>query len=647
MFLKKGFLFFSLLFLLVSCAGVKVLGPKIDLYSELFLKNINEIKSHYREGNKELALGELKKIDEAHLNGPEKALKRNLMGVIYFSMEQFEQAIFHFELALSSSQEDEFLLNQLYLNLGSSYFKLEKFEKAFEVLAKAKFENMRENEFMKYHKLNFKLAQDLGKRSAAVTSLLWMLERKKGLNDLKSDPYFEILYSEFIRLSASERQAILDPFIGKKFSAFYKMFYIHAEKLYYEGEREKAQDLLEWMEKEFVEDKEIVNVVHGFLFRINNYSRIIQENIGLILPLSGGKKKFGERALMGVETAFALSKEKKDSLKLLIKDSQGSGALGAYRVKELVEKNSVSVIIGGLFSGEAEREYLEAKKYGVLFISLSQVFLPKEKKDHLILEIPGSVESQIEKIFSPEFLSLFGKRAAILYPKDPRGESYLDAFWRYSELNDVQVNAMASFEKGQTDYRAVVKSLLGLDLARERKEEFDIYDEIYSLEKSRNIRRIQVLPPQVDFDWIFIPSYPRESLQILPAFTYFDAHKVKFIGGPSWRNTSIAQKGSKYGRVYFIGDNVESYNENFIGDFVSRNKRKPKIVEVMAFDAFKIAQSFLSQGDFSKRDEFDQKIRETKSIKASTGKWNYLKGVWIKDMAPMSVRSGRVEKISL
>lgn len=638
------------LFIFCACSGVRVLNSKNeDFYSKEFIREISAIKILYQQGEREKALDQLKNIPHDSLSDSEKALKRNLIGVIYFSIGNFEQAIYNFELGLSIPTDDKSLEGQLQLNLASTYYKLKKYQKAYDSLKVIDFHQLRTNESEKYHKLKYRLAKKLEYYLEGMSSLMWMLESRKSLQDLKGNPYFEILFSDFIKLSIDDREKLLDPFIGKKFFAFSYLFYIHAEKLYYNGGRDKAKDYLEWMRDEFSDSVEIVKLVESFIFRINNYSKIRQNEIGIVLPLSGLKKKFGERALFGIDTAIndQSIKDLKRKFRAQIRDSRGSGAVGAYRVRELVEKHYVSVIIGGLFSDEAKREYLEAKKYGVLFISLSQVFLPKEQKDHLLIEIPGSVESQIERIFSPEFLQKFGKKVAMIYPQGTRGDAYVNAFWRYSEMNNVQVTGLASFEKGQTDYRGPVREILGLKYPRERQVEYDLLSEIYSLESSKNVRRIQVLKPQVDFDWIFIPAYPREALQLLPSFNYFDANKMVFVGGPSWRSEMIAKESERYGSINFVGDNVEFYNSEFFASYLKRNKRRPKLVEMRSYDAFKIVENLLGKKVFENREKFDQSIRNKKTIQAMIGNWKYERGVWIKDMAAMRIKAKKIDKVAL
>src|SRR5690606_22997952 len=171
----------------------------------------------------------------------------------------------------------------------------------------------------------------------------------------------------------------------------------------------------------------------------------------------------------------------------------------------------------------------------------------------------------------------FGKRGAILYPQGDRGEAYLTEFWRRAGESNVTITGALSFKEKETDYREPVQKLLGLYFTRERQEELDLLSEVHALEKKKSIRRIQTLKPQIDFDWVFVPAYPDEALQLVPSFGYFDATGLNIIGTPSWRTQRLLQESSKFGKLYFVGDNVEQASQTFSETFVKRFNKAPKL----------------------------------------------------------------------
>lgn len=633
-----------------GCSGIRMLsGPsRSDLYSKDFLAKVEVIKTKYRRGQVALALKELQQIQEEGLRPTEKALRRNLIGVIYFGKENYEQAIFNFNQGLADASDDPSLTGQIKLNLGGSYYKLGMTEKAFEVMEGADYDRLAPVDLVKFHKLRYRLANELGKDDQAIDSLIWTLSNKGKISELRIDPLYEVLNNKFRKLDQSQKYRILERFEKRAPFVVGYLGYLEAEKVYYSGKKDDAKDLIRWIETNFSKYPEIATLVKNFTFKVENYARLDPLTIGVILPLSGEKKSFGERALFGIDASLRELKQRNPEIpqfKVIVKDSQGSGVVGAHQVKELVEKDFASVIIGGLFSLEATKEFEVAKRRGVFFISLSQIYMDKEDKDHLLLEVPGSIESQVNQLFSSNIIKRFGNRGAIVFPESKRGRAYVNEFWRKSNLLNVPVTGVYGYDTKASDYREPIKNLLGLKYPRARKEEYKVLEEIYSLEGSRSTRRIQTLKPIVDFDWVFVPAFPLEAVQIIPSFTYYDAFNVPIVGGPSWRSKRLSRESYKFKSIYFVGDDVEAVSSDLAQNFYNKYGTRLRLIELRSYDSMGIAMNILSQGQFNSRDELDMAIRGLGSIKGQTGSWNLVDGVWIKKLASLHIRNGKISEV--
>ncbi len=624
-------------------------GPKdmSHLYGDEYMQVINRVKEHYRLGHTKEAMADLKNLDEQQLNPSERAMRRNLIGVIHFAQKNFEQAIFNFDLALTTAHEDPGLVAQIQLNLASSHYKLGLLDRAYATLIAANPLALELSEAKKYHQLRFTLARELNKPEDAVNSMFAYLGNHQTLSELRADPIFEKLNSEFFNLEDRARLRLLEENSRPVTTAAAYMAYLESEKLYFNGQKDDAIAVINWSQRTFSEKNEVMELVNAFVFRMENYAKMDARSIGVVLPLSGDKAEFGKRVLLGLDQALkeinAGTSAEGRPFALHFKDSEGGGALGAHRVRDLIEKNMVSVIIGGLFSSEATKEYLEARKYGVFFVSLSQIYLPKEQKDHLLLEIPGSVESQMARIFSEQVLEGLGKKGAIIFPQGDRGEAYLNEFWRKARESEVEITGALSFKENETDFRIPVQKLLGLHFTRERQEELDLLSEIHALEKKRAVRRIQTLKPQIDFDWVFVPAYPREALQLIPSFAYYDAIDLNLIGGPSWRSQMLARESSKLGKLFFIGDDVEVISKSFAESFIARFKKAPRLIEMRSYDALKLSLKMLAGKGYQTRDEFNGAIRAQEELKGMTGSWKLVDGIWLKDMQTMMLHRGRIQ----
>ncbi len=635
--------------LIVSCSGITMISPgSEDLYSKEFMARVEIYKKQFGDGQKELALKNLKAMKEEGMQPSEKALRRNLMGVIHFSSEEYEQAIYQFNLALLSSSLDRKLTAQIHLNLASSYFKLGSSEKSLETLNKTEYRNLMGGESKKFHLLRLTLAKELAQSEAALDSAIWLLKDHGDLMSLKGNKYYGDLVNQYFSLDESKRMRIVQKYSEDKFFVAGYLSYLETQHLITLGRNEEATSLVEWIKDNFEENQEILNILSVFKEEFKDVSMVNQATIGVVLPLSGKKKDFGTRALTGIDFALRKIKEKSGvEIKLLVRDSKGSAVLGKKIIRELIEKNKVSVIIGGLFSTEALSEYEEARKYRTLFISLSQVYIEKSLKDHLLLEVPGSVESQLSLLFSDDFLNYFGKDSAIIFPDSERGRAYLEEYWQLAQQKDVKVRTVSSYDKNKTDQTDTIKKVLGLKFKRERQEELELLQEVHKLEGRTSIRRIQTLKPEVDFDWVFIPAFPNEAMQIIPSFGYYDAFNIPIIGGPSWRSRALSRQSRKHGKLYFIDSKIPSSSSEFMTDYTNLYGAAPSLIEILGYDGMTLASEVGKLGQFEQRSELDKALAENEFLNGATGTYSKSGRLWLKNMNVMTLYRGNAKRLDM
>ena len=281
-----------------------------------------------------------------------------------------------------------------------------------------------------------------------------------------------------------------------------------------------------------------------------------------------------------------------------------------------------------------------------MYISLSKVLLPKEEKNHLLIEVPGSIESQVSLLFSEKMMEKIGKRPAILYPRNDIGEAYANEFWRQSKKNNLDITGLLSFDINQTDYRDTVKNILGIKFTREREEELSIVKDISQLESKRSIKRLQNLQPQVDFDWVFVPALPREAVQLLPNFNYFDAFNLNYVGVPSWRSELMSNEGYRYGNVFFMDESMGNNETPFTKKFFAKFKKQPNFVETIAYDSLKILTDVIGEDDsYQTRKDLDLALIRKANLKSESGTWKLKDDIWIKDMNTFRIRREGIDQV--
>ena len=651
--MKNFRLYLLITIFLVSCGGIQLIGNQnqSNNYRKEFLSKIQTIKTQYASGNAQKAITSLNSMNDSLLWPAEKAFKYNLIGVLFFSEGKIEESISSFDTALATSDVDDSLTSQIYLNMASSYYKLDFKEKSYSMLMLSDYRYLKKKEAKNYHFLHYKLAKSKGKEDEVNQALVRYLGTLENINEIRSNGHFQPLLESFLKMTSNERADFVRKFDDEKTLVVAYLAYLNAEKIYYEGDKSKTKDYLDWIADTYSKYNEVIEMIKNFSFRLDTDEKIDPYSVGVVLPLTGKKANFGQRALFGIDSALKSinrrrAKEKLTPIKIYVKDSQGSGAVGGHVIKELIDNKHIAAVIGGLFSSEAYQEYLESKQKGVFFVSLSSVDMPKISKDYLLLEIRGSIESQINQIFSDQTLNTLGRKAAILYPSSKRGQSHLDEFWRKATLANVEVVGVQEYSEDSKDFREPVKQLLGLSFSRGRQEEREILSEIYSLEDKSSVKRIQVLGPQVDFDWLYLPSFPEQARLIVPSFSYFDAFKVNFIGDPSWGESSqLMQESFKFENLFYVGGELNEVNTSFYKEFIKIYKRKPKILEVLSYDSMKVVGDIISNKSYDTREEFDHGVKSISELEGMTGKWVQTDGLWLKNMQLMMLKKGEAKKV--
>lgn len=646
------YIYFVLITLLVSCGGIQMINRDTShLYSAKFLKDFDIAKKSFVDGNKEYAMRQLNLILDAKLRPAELATKNNLIGVISYSEQNYEQAIFQFNVALNSSGEDGQLNAQIRLNLASSYYKLGDLENTFKTLEATDSRYLINKDLENFHKLRYRVSKELDFQVVALESLLWLNSSTKSVDELKQKKYYGQLVTQYFIVDQVERVKMVQAFKEGKDLVCAYLSYLEVEQLINQGNKVKAQEMGDWIQSNYSMYPEVVALVSTRFENLKKYSKINMRSLGVVLPLTGDKSKFGKRALAGIDHAVRkynelnIGKPNFQPIQIKIFDSMGSAIVGKEKVREMIERENSSIIIGGLLKDEAKAEYEVARKYGAFFISLSQIYSGKNEKNHLLIEVPGSVESQVALLFSDKYLTKFGNKVSIIYPNTETGYSYVDSAWRMAEKSGAEIVSIQSFDHNQTDHRSTVAKVLGLYFTRERQEEYELLKEVHKLEGSTSIRRVQTLGPIVDFDWVLLPAAPNDALQLIPSFNYYDAFNVSLVGGPNWRSKRISREASKLGKLYFVDSEVPQGDSNFVSSFEGRYGQRPGVVEILGFESMSLAANILSLGNFASRDDLERTVVDAKKVAGITGSWRLEDDVWMKDMSLMSLYRGRLNKV--
>lgn len=320
-----------------------------------------------------------------------------------------------------------------------------------------------------------------------------------------------------------------------------------------------------------------------------------------------------------------------------IKDNQDNPVGGAFAVRKLAEKNQVSFIIGGLFPNEAISEYREARKYGIHFISLSPVYLPAKEKDEFLIEIAGSLESQLASLKESGLLEKFGNKVGIFFPNDSKGKYSAQVIWEQAKDFELEVRRVQPFNKDEVDFRIPVQKFLGNYFKRARKEEGAIWKGINANRKQAGRKKYAEIPPVIDFDWVFLPAFPQQVEVIIPLFSYFDAESLNYFGDPSWYSAKLARKNSRLGPLYFSGPELGEEHKQFVENFKTEYGKVPKLIESLGYEGMKAIGQALLISKSQNRASFSEFLKTSADLKGLSGNYIFKNGRWNKKLTTFKI----------
>ena len=627
------------LIFLCSCAGITTLD-KVDrtkLYNVQFLEKVTLINELISSRDLAAAESELMSMDEGSLSSNEISLKRYLLGRFYLESKDTEKAAFNFELALSGAGEDRVLVSQSYLGLAIGYYRLGIYDRSLENLTKLNNDDLSASEKLNSYNIGYQISkayqnQELYEQS--LTGLVSML----GESDFEKEPYYQELYSLLLGKSLDDQKELSLNYIGLEKLPMVKLAMTVAENLIYSGKSEDANNILEQVSNSQFNDS-FSNLIAQLRGKLTGDKKVAPLKIGVILPLTGKYKKYGVEALNGIQVAYEKHlREKK--YQLSIKDSKSSPIVSSFQANELFEKEKVGLIIGGLSSGEAKATYMELKNKQVLFISLAQVFLPRSEKGPYLIELPPSLESEVSALTDNSNLEIMGKNGAIIFPLDEAGTYYYNEI--SSKMSDEfnLINAV-NYDPKVKDFRDPVKSLLNLKHTKLRQHEFNLMKAYFDSDENSAVRRVQILAPEIDFDWVFIPSRPVEALQLVPSFNYYDAFNTLMIGPASWNGEKIRSLGRKNRKLHFMGEANPEKDIELLNAYRSYFGRNSNLISQRAMMTIGVANEVIPETVTFDRVEYLRGLFLGVRISYNENHWDLVNNIWIKKMSIYHLSRGK------
>lgn len=300
--------------------------------------------------------------------------------------------------------------------------------------------------------------------------------------------------------------------------------------------------------------------------------------IGVVLPLTGRFSRYGEAALDGISCGIGLYEPcplpENTAIQLVVKDSQGSAALAGQAVKELIENEKVTAIVGPLASAETELAALEAQNHNVPLIALAPKKIAAPAGDYVFQH----------SLFPETEVALVVRRAAkkglnrflLLYPKNKYGEQYRRLFTEEIEHSGRgKIAAELGYDPDLPEFSGTM-------------ERFIQRPAVDKVLQDGNGKRVG----------IFIPDSHFQVGRIARALDQLGLSGPTLVGTSRWFHPLLLRSPAKIleGAIIdtpFNNESPRNSTQNFSNIFSQAFGNKPAWLEALGFDAAQIILSAL------------------------------------------------------
>lgn len=414
----------------------------------------------------------------------------------------------------------------------------------------------------------------------------------------------------------------------------------------------------------------------ALLKRLTEIETVKGKAVGVLLPLTGDKKQFGQSALTAIKLALGVEGDNAGSgIELIVRDSEGDADKAQRAVDELAGEQHVIAIIGPLFAEESLAAAVRAESYGVPIINLSRRDgIPQIGAN--VFRLCLTPKQQVAAIAKLAFEILGYKKFAIFYPNVPLGTEMADLFWDEVDGHGGEIRAVETFAYDQTTFMTPVQKLVGRFYKEARADYFAAIrqmneDKLTGIKRSRALEQLQkTLPPITDFDAIFIPANAKQVGMIAPALAFEDIvtststaelkriekttgrdkiTPVRLLGSNTWNSPQTAERGTKFveGAVFvdgFFAQDPEPRVQKFVKAFIEKERREPALPDAQAYDAAGVLRDALNKNPAG-RASLQKALSETKDYNGVTGKIRFDQdGEAQRELYYLTIEKGQIVK---
>ncbi|MGM0417621.1 MAG: penicillin-binding protein activator [Thermodesulfobacteriota bacterium] len=302
-------------------------------------------------------------------------------------------------------------------------------------------------------------------------------------------------------------------------------------------------------------------------------------SIGVILPLSGKFKNFGEMGLKAIQLAMSnfTSNNPEIKIKLFIEDNKSSEE-GAKKAAEKLCQKKVSAIIGPFHTAAPAAAVAQENSVPIMVMTHDSD-ITKNRNFVFRNFITQSMQAEALVSYAKDTLNI--NNYAIFYPDEAYGEKFMNAFWDAVNSNQSKVKAVEKYNPDSADHTQAIRKLTGIYHKELRLTEEEIKEQTSEEDE---------LEPVIDFEAVFIPDGPLKSSSIAPQLAYFDVKDIVFLGPNLWKNRDIVKNSEGYIKKanftsLYYNKSTDPVITKFTNSYEAVFGVKPEFVEAISYDS--------------------------------------------------------------
>ncbi len=314
--------------------------------------------------------------------------------------------------------------------------------------------------------------------------------------------------------------------------------------------------------------------------------------MGLFASLTGAEASFGEDSLRGTQLAVeeinAYGGVLGRPIKLIVRDNQSKAGESSIIVRELINREHITALLGEVASGRSLEGASIAQKSGIPMIASGSTNRRVTQVGNYIFRICFIDEFQ-GKVMAKFMNSLGIRRAAIMADTSTDYSIGLARSFAHDFIaHGGQIVAEQNFTEGDKDFNA-------------------------------QLTAVKATNPEA----VFIPTYYTYAPLIISQARELGMN-IPFMGGDGWDSTEFLKIGGQavngtYFSTHFSSDNESPIVQDFVKKYYHKYHVLPSALAALAYDSMKLLADAILRAGSVETTKIRDALESTKHFPAVTG----------------------------